>query len=464
MLVCYNSLSNVVSGWVDNGYGRCLFKIQYRCNLCEEREGNRLNQECRLSTERTDLFIPNINVVMKVEIGGKPDIALLKQAINHAVNANEALLCKIVLLENGDAGYEKLENPMHSIVVSNKDWKGVTREQESKVFNLAAGELVRFFLLTGGNDVEVLIIAHHLVGDGLALVCLIEDIMTALSGNKLKYKPLQLVSVNNFPKNSELNPISKVLLKRINRNWMKSGRVFTMDDYEKMFENYWKNRKTYIFYDKLSPNELGRIREKARQSDVSLNSLMTTAFIRAYEKKADTGLAVSIREKEYRGMANHASGIAVQYKYNENKSIFQNAQIVHKLIYKKLGNAKKKYLVLRFIALMEPTLLDSVCMFAFGDYKNKTTEQLTHMMKYDNQPKNLSVTNLTKLNIPQRYGLYDIKNFVFVAPIFPNSRRVIGIATLGEETCITMHVMDDENVKNERRIFEKAIQTLKEIE
>lgn len=420
-----------------------------------------LDQAYKLCTERTHLFAPNINVVMKVDIGGKPDIALFKQAIDDGVRVNEALNCKIVLLENGDAGYEKLENPEHSIEVSNKDWQEITKEQESKVFNLGSGELIRFFILTGGNDLQLLVIAHHLAGDGLSIVYLIEDIMTALSGGRLAFKPMKLVLVDKFPKKSDLGPIAKLLLKRMNRTWLKSGKAFSYRDYEKMFNNYWKNRQTTVCYEKLSQNELAILCQKARQSKVSINSLISTAFIRAYDKKADTGMAISIREKEYRGMVNAASGIAFMYHYKESKSILQNAKHVHKRIYKKLGSHKKKYLVLRFIGMMEPTLLDATCMNAFGGYNNKTARQLSHLMGYDDHPKDISITNLTKLDIPLNYGEFDLKNFVFVAPIIPNARRVIAIATLGEAIGITMHVMDDEHVDKEKRIFEQAIQSLK---
>jgi hypothetical protein len=51
-------------------------------------------------------------------------------------------------------------------------------------------------------------------------------------------------------------------------------------------------------------------------------------------------------------------------------------------------------------------------------------------MGYDN-PKDISLTNLTKLNIPQRYGDFEIRNYSFVAPLIPNALRVVGIASLG---------------------------------
>jgi hypothetical protein len=192
--------------------------------------------------------------------------------------------------------------------------------------------------------------------------------------------------------------------------------------------------------------------------------LITTAFARAYDGKADIGLAASIREKEYRGLGNYASGISILYAYDENKSFIENAQAVHRLIYKKLSNARRKYFVLHFTDSMDPTLLDSACMVAFGGYKNKTAEYFTHMMGYDGHPKNISITNLTKLDIGQKYGKYSIKNLIFAAPLIPNSSRVVGIASLGGCVSFTMHVLDDENLDREKVFFSEAIDVLKKLE
>jgi hypothetical protein len=37
------------------------------------------------------------------------------------------------------------------------------------------------------------------------------------------------------------------------------------------------------------------------------------------------------------------------------------------------------------------------------------------------------------------------------------------MATLGEELSITLHVLDDENVEQEKEFFAKAMQTLKNL-
>lgn len=193
-----------------------------------------------------------------------------------------------------------------------------------------------------------------------------------------------------------------------------------------------------------------------------MNSIIQPSIC-AYGKKADTGLAVNCRPNEYGGMANHTTGISFLYEYNEKKSFMENTKAVHRLIYKKLNNDKMKFIVLHFIDMMDSSLMDSACMTTYGEYNNKAAKKFTHLMGYDGNPKDVSMTNLTKLNIPIRYGEYDIVDFVFVAPIVPYGQRVIGIATLGDEMNITMHVMEDSRLDYEKKIFEKAMGVLKRI-
>jgi hypothetical protein len=408
--------------------------------------------------------MPDINIVMKVDITGSPEIEAIKRAAASAVDANEILNCRIVVLENGDAIYERIEKPMYSVEISNESWTEVTRKNESRIFNISIGELVRFFILTGEGDTQLLIIAHHLAGDGLSIAYLIEDIMLALEGKKLKFRPIQLVSAEEFPKGSKLNPMMRFGVRIYNRKWKKTGKVFLYPDYEKMFHNYWKERKTFICCQQLSQEELEAISKIANKNEVSVNSLITTAFARAYDGKADIGLAVSIREKGYHAMGNYASGISILYEYNDNKSFMENAQAVHRLIYKKLSNDRRKYFVLHFTDAMDPSLLDSACMVAFGGYTNKTAEYFTHMMGYDGHPKSISITNLTKLDIEQNYGKYGIKNLIFTAPLIPNACRVVGIASLGGSASFTMHVLEDENLDKEKRLFSETMRILKSLE
>lgn len=219
----------------------------------------------RLRTERMHLFTPNINVVTKINISGKPDFESIKRAIEVAVDANEILNCSIDLLENGVAKYRKNEKPIYSIKLTNENWIKIVNKNKEELFNIAIGELVRFFVITEEQEVQLLIIMHHLAGDGLSIVFLIEDIMESLAGNVPKYKALNIASTDGFPKDSQLNFITKVFVKKLNGKWLKNGRVFSYLDRKKMFTNYWHQHTSSIYYEQLSKEELYVIYELAKK-------------------------------------------------------------------------------------------------------------------------------------------------------------------------------------------------------
>ena len=414
-----------------------------------------------LRTERMHLFTPNINVVTKINIFGKPDFESIKRAIEVAVDANEILNCSIDLLENGVAKYRKNEKPIYSIKLTNVNWIEIVNKNKEELFSIATGELVRFFVIIEEQDVQLLIIMHHLAGDGLSAAFLIEDIMESLAGNVPKYKTLNIASIDEFPKDSQLNFITKVFVKRLNGKWLKNGKVFSYVDYKKMFTDYWHQHKSLIYCEQLSTDELNVIHKLAKKNGVSINTVFTSVFLQVYGKKADIGLAINVRDKGYRGMGNYASGISTKYTYKNAKGFIQNLKLIHKIIYRKLNNDKKKYFVLRFLDSIEETLLDSVNMVAFGGYKNKTANYVTRLMGYSGRKKSFGISNLGKLNIPTNYGKFRIEELTFIPPIISNNCRVIGIATIGEQVCITMNVIDDGNVEYEKKFFIEAIKKLK---
>ncbi|MNI80409.1 hypothetical protein D3C73_1369410 [compost metagenome] len=82
------------------------------------------------------------------------------------------------------------------------------------------------------------------------------------------------------------------------------------------------------------------------------------------------------------------------------------------------------------------------------------------MFGYNENPKAISLTNLTKLNIPAQYGEYALSDFIMIPPLVPNGKRVIGIATLEETLTISMRVAKNTITPSQKVFFENAIQEL----
>lgn len=420
-----------------------------------------MNTRIRIQKEHTHIFSPSIHIAVLGTIAGKVSDQVLGEAVTKAVTSHEILSCKITLDEQGQAYYERIEQPLVRIESFTGDWVTVVQEQETMAFDWANGELIRFFVKRQQDSFQLLIVAHHLAGDGLAVFYLLDDVVQALNGHDLIEQPLQLYDPTPILAKSKLSLGMRFMLRGLNRKWQKTGQSFTYADYQEMFQRYWQNRKTEILCEELDEAQLSALKQRAKQQGITLNSLLTAAFAQAAQAPSDIGLAASIRPPTYRGMGNYATGISIRYRYTDAKDFERNAQAIHKLIYAKLENPKKKFFLLHFMNEVAPTLIDAAYFSAYGGYTNKTAQTVRNLFGYGGKPKSISITNLTTLDLNQQEGKYSLTAVQFVPPLVPNARRIIGICTYRERMSITLHVEHNDQLAEEKAFFEAAMRELR---
>ena len=415
-----------------------------------------------IRTERTHLFAPDIGVALKVQIDGNPNDEQIETAIKEAVSMNEILNCKIVVEKDGRAYYEKIEYPQYSFEISDEDWMILIKRNTKRKYHILEGELCRFFLIRHEAVLELLIIGHHLAGDGLSFIYLLKDIMNSLEGKQLQYKALELVDVNKFPKKSNMLWIKRRYLNGLNKKWNATKVVFNRSDYKKIVQEYSNNYLTEIFQRTLNEEETNRLILFSKEIGVTVNSVMMTVFIKAFPEKISAGMAISIRDKMNKGMANYVSGSAISYHYDSSLSFMENVRKVHKRIYHTMNDLRKKYLVLHFIDRMDGSLLDSAFMVKYLGYQNQLSEKMAKFMNYDN-PSEIGISNLTRVELKVDNHKYAIKEMVFVPPTVPYSKRSFGIVTFEDRMCITMNSVVESSIKEERILFDHIINLVKEL-
>ena len=420
-------------------------------------------ERTKIDKERTWVYSPVNQIVIKVDVQGILSEEQLKAAIKDTVYHYDMLQQKIIVDQDGKAYYQKAEHMEPFIKAMDHDWREVAKEQERAPFAIDQGELIRFFYCKSETGTTILIIAHHIAGDGLSFTYFVQDMMRSLTGEKIVDKKLELFSMEKLPKEAGLRVPMTWLIKFMNRRWKKTGRSFDFHEYYPMYQKYWNDRETLIYTDQLEGEAYNAICKYSKENKITINSMITTAFIRASSELCDVGMAASIREDGYTGMGNYATGISVQYQYNEKISFTRNTEIVQQMIYDKLNNKSKRYFLLQFMRNIEPTLIDAIYFNACGEYHNKTAETFSKMFGYRGNPKGISITNLTKLPIEIMYGAYEITDFIFVPPLVLNAKRIIGVASMGKKMVCSLHLNKDAEVEEHRKFFYQGMEYLKEL-
>lgn len=389
-----------------------------------------------IRSERANLFEPNVYISMIIKISGNVSKEDIQHAVERAYKANEATMSKIVLEDNGDAYYEKMEVSGCKFFDDYRSWRELLNRSEKNPFAINEGELVRTFLTEEDRQIILFIHAHHLVGDGKSILILINDIVNCLAGKQLTYKPMLLADRNFLKKRAGLMLGIKMALKKVNRKWKKTGRNFSWDDYYAVHKKYWAEHSSKI---DVKTYDIRKLKSQCKNG-VTINSYMIAALLREHPECKVVGIPVSIREKD-KGMSNQTSGIAIKYRYNQKAPFEDNLCKIHKAIYSKIENRNIKYFILLFMEQLCPSLIDAVLLQTHGCYQNKLSEKMARIMGYTgNGGRDLGVTNLNRIDISSQYLNCEIEEIIFVPPKVSYSKNVIGISTYKDLLTVCYHV------------------------
>ena len=390
-----------------------------------------------IRTERANLFEPNVYISMVVKISGMVSKEAVREAVEKAYEANEATMSRIVMEDGGDAYYEKMESSGCKFFFDSRSFITIIKESEKNPFAIQKGELVRTYLTIENQEMVLLIHAHHLVGDGKSILILVKDVMDGLSGKQPEYKPMFLIDQRFLRKKAKLRLGIRLALKKVNRKWEKVGKAFTWEDYYDVHKRYWENHSSEIEVKTYSANEL----KKNCKNGATLNSYLITDFLRKTTESKVVGIPVNIREED-NGMSNQTSGISIKCQYQTDKSFEENLSIIHKEIYKMIRNVNMKYFILLFMGQLSPSLVDSILLQTHGCYQNKLSKKMAGIMGYiGKEGRDLGVTNLTRIDIPNDYGSFRIEDILFIPPKVSYTRNVVGVCTYGDNLTVCHHKM-----------------------
>ena len=392
----------------------------------------------RLETERENLFDVNMVIAMRVRIEGEVPFEQLEKAFHKTVDAYEILNSRIVIEDNGDAFYVDCENPGSSFKESLLGFEDLINANEKVRFRIEEGEYIRGFLSPDG----IVFLMHHLGGDGKSLLYFIETFMSILSGEEIEKVPFANLPVSGLPADSGMPYLYKLFVKSWNKRWTKMKRVFNYEDMDEAYRKFWPTHKTKTVITEYGKDALNDLLAGLKEAGCSLTAYLVALWIREMPFMADVGFAVDGRLSDERTMGNFATGIHINYRYNDKISVGENASKINKLMKKKLTDPKVRYSVLQLIGNLDPTLIDTLSLEAIGAYHTRETARFADIMCYGKNKRDLSITNLMKADIRTEYGNFRIKDIAFVPPVVSYGTNLIGIITVNDTLIVTRHIYE----------------------
>lgn len=378
------------------------------------------------------LFEPNIYPAIIVTLKGDLTAKNIEAAVKKAYTQNETTMSKVIL-ENGEAYFQVLSETGCKVMIDSRDWREIMHQSEKDTFKINEGELIRSYIIPQDNEFLLFVMAHHIVGDGNALVLFVKDIISNLAGKKVEYRQLDDEGILNIPKKTKFPLKSIIGLKLLNLQWKKTGKIFTWEDYFYIHEQFWKNRQSDIQIKVIEGNEFSRVKAECKEMGITVNSYIFTQLLREKPECEIISFPFSMRGTN-RSISNQVMTIKFSYKYNDVLSFEENAKNVHKTITDHLGNEQKKFNIAIATGILDPLLMDGALMYTYAGYENEAAEKIAYIWGYVGDEKSdLGVTNIKKVDIETDYTTFSVKDFCFIAASMSSTKNVVSVSTLKDK-------------------------------
>lgn len=298
----------------------------------------------------------------------------------------------------------------------------------SRDWDLFREGMLKISVWPSGEKTIVLMVFHHLLTDGRGALELSKEFGDHyVLGRKPAYAEEKLISsVTEFPEDSRLPWISRLLVNRANSQWKKEDHSLTFEEYHRFADDFVRSDQVEHRLSAFSVNEMTEIAAKCKAEGVTVNDYLLAKLF-TEDKVGRIVMAADLRNnlKCYNpgAMGNYSTAFSVELK-KIPEDLFAAAKQVHENVRKSTGKPSSLYLVLQCYAALEPGLLDAAMMASRGGFESKAAEFIGKNFFHLDHAEGCSITNLGKTESDT------IEDAYFIPPASPAMKKTWGVLTL----------------------------------
>jgi NRPS condensation-like uncharacterized protein len=351
------------------------------------------------------------------------------------------------------------------------DWQDWYKKTDNIPFDFIHGPLVKICVISGTDETEIIVLGHHIIGDGIGYLNLAKDILLSLD-NKLGIIPQIPLPDNKFKQGGKLRFLSGLYAKKLNRKWKKNRIFFSENDYYVFFEQYRNKFISAIYMNSIHETDLQKLIDICKINNITVNELITSAFAIAMvelsgnypDKEIRIGVAANTRNElitePCHCMGNYVTGIAANINYIPEKDFITNTKKISSTIRKKLTNPKTRHLIVHFLNAFDTDLVESIMFAAYGNYQLPVAEKIGDLIGERMDKKGLGISNLGRHEI-SGYDTIQLSDMQFIGPAFPANLLSVSIITVNNKLnlCLRYNETEIETTIVEK-IYQKVIELL----
>ncbi len=410
--------------------------------------GNNNSERNYIFTERAHLMCPNMCFGIAMEVKRDFDEARIRKTLEVLAEAHPFLKARLGYEKETNAYfYDLTETPQTELNVAQVEITGAQApeviEEYSRItkrdfdlFNEGMLKVTAWKAKTDQIEQTVfLLVFHHLLADGegaLTLAKELADFYVAATAPAFAQEKL-ISSVGDFPHDSGLSFISRLLVKRANREWKKENHSLSYEKYHEEAQKFLDGDDVHHKISVTEGAELSLIIEKCHEHKVTVNDYLLSKLFTEENTKSIV-IACDLRENlscyKTGALGNYSTafGILIKSKRKSGEKgeneLFSVAKEVHKAVQAKISKASELYLVLQCYANLEPGLLDASMLSSRGKFDSKAAKFIGTMFFHLNEATGYSITNLGKTESETINSAY------FIPPASPAIKKTLGVLTV----------------------------------
>jgi hypothetical protein len=394
---------------------------------------------------------PCANLSLCARITGNLSENELMRALKKVRAIHPLVGAKVVFNGERDAWFstDGVSGPLLRVVPRQSDvqWVNEIAYEQTVPFDPSTGPLIRFVLISSPQVSDFIVIAQHAICDGTALAILMRDILVHVASPHLETKEIPPPTLADYvpktPYGAVIEFITRPFISLVNRQWSKKRWVFDQEDFLNIHAAFWQNRIYEIVLLELKKDATERLTVRCREHEITVGSAVTTAFLAAYHdvcgpfkgQQKNVSVPYGLRARVDKPVGDvfclFVGVCVVKFAYDPHKPFWQNAQVFHRKVRRKL-DARDRYGAI--LDRFDPTLID--VLFSFALHAKEVPEGFSRYGKlaaFVRDKDNIVLkfwkwiasdysgfsspnsSNLGRLNFPETFGALRLERMSFSA-------------------------------------------------
>lgn len=406
-----------------------------------------------LLVERNFFRSPTTHLVVKGTIVGEFNKRKFEQAVEELRRVHPMLRCIIEVDDNSQISfvYKKgMEFPITYLEKMDDDqWIELVKKEDHIPFKATVEPSIRFLILLGDSNFDVIMIGHHLLGDGLSFAYLFQDFIDIYCNEKkLEVVESKLItSYKDLPEESRFPKEFEETIHSLNEEWSKERRLFTEEEYEEVYAKYHERHFIDVLVLKVENEDYHALRGVCKEKNVTVNTFVFTAFLKALreltEHETETvTIAMNIRDKMLfnpgRCIGNYASAVSPKLSYNIELDFWENAKEYGKIVKEKVNDLKQSLMVPQLFCQLDCSVIDALSFAAYTTYETPFLEKVGALLAPISGGEGIDISNLGALNVDLSDSDYELKDFVYMPPSTSSYDKTLGVVTMNDELTISI--------------------------